>query len=404
MKEEIYSVTLHGEHVGALQRLGAFAKFVVDHDYWNRPGRSVLGQWFEDHRRAQPHATNSIPAWFSNLLPEGRLRDLIAQEQGVRASSEMDLLARIGRDLPGAVAVILENTVEMEKGFDEVPGTVSSVALTPIPTRASLAGMALKFSVRREGDRLAVPVHGEDGDWILKTPDPQYPGLPANEYATMRLAGQVRIDIPEIALWERSSIDELAPGAWPTEETQAYAVRRFDRTAQGRVHTEDFAQVLGQYGIGEGKYRSTVETTAAIAYRGHDHASIRELVRRTVFNLLAGNGDAHLKNWSLIYPDRRTASLSPAYDLVCTAPYLPSPDNPVLGLPFFGARTLGDVTREHFSRLQEVLRVGHEDVLDVVDETVALFHEAWTVGADMPDPVTTWIVTHLEPTSRRLSV
>ena len=91
--------------------------------------------------------------------------------------------------------------------------------------------------------------------------------------------------------------------------------------------------MLGRFGAGDGKYRSNVETVAGLAHRGRDIASLREAVRRTVFNLLVGNGDAHLKNWSLIYPDRRRARLSPAYDLVCTAVHLPDPGNPLLGLP-----------------------------------------------------------------------
>ena len=101
-----------------------------------------------------------------------------------------------------------------------------------------------------------------------------------------------------------------------------------------------------------------METVAAIAYRGQDRASLREMVRRTVFNLLVGNGDAHLKNWSLIYPDRKRARLSPAYDLVCTAVYLPAPGDLELGLPFFGVARLSEVSREHFARLKDLLRVG----------------------------------------------
>ena len=48
-----------------------------------------------------------------------------------------------------------------------------------------------------------------------------------------------------------------------------------------------------------------------------------EFLRRFVFNALIGNADMHLKNWSLIYPDRRAAMLAPAYDFVSTIAYLP---------------------------------------------------------------------------------
>lgn len=403
MNEAVYAVLLHGEHVGSLQHRGDFTRFVFDADYWNRPHRMVLGRWFEDHPRRQPRATNRVPAWFSNLLPEGRLRDLIAREQGVSTYREMELLARIGRDLPGAVSVVLDPAQRVEAGFDDAfvsPGQDPSPVVGP--RRASLAGMALKFSMSRQGDRLVVPAHDADGDWILKTPDQSYPGLPANELAVMSLARRVGIDVPEVDLWHRDDVDDLGPGAWPSQEPQAYAVRRFDRSPAGRIHIEDFAQVLGRHGAGDAKYRSNVETVLGLAYRGQDHDSLQETVRRTVFNLLVGNGDAHLKNWSLIYPDGRRARLSPAYDLVCTAAY---PElSELLGLPFFGAKRLDEVGREHFEQVERHLHVGREDVLDVVDDTLERFLDVWANGAAerMPPSVATWIDAHLGGTSGRL--
>ncbi len=262
--------------------------------------------------------------------------------------------------------------------------------------------MTMKLSMSRQGDRLVVPAHGQDGDWILKTPDREYPGLPTNEFAIMRLAKAIGIDVPEVELWPRDDIDDLGPGVWTSGEPLAYVVRRFDRSPGGRIHIEDFAQVLGRFGAGEGKYRSTVETVAAIAYRGRDRASLREMVRRSVFNLLVGNGDAHLKNWSLIYPDRRVARLSPAYDLVCTAAY---PNHADLGLPFFGVTRLSEISRGHFARLQAALKVEGDDVLDVVDETIERFSETWAAGAAerVPSQAATWIEEHLERIRRQLA-
>lgn len=105
MTDTSYAVLLHGEHVGTILRRDADTTFSFDRDYWHRPDRRPLGLWFENHPRRRPHANNSVPAWFSNLLPEGRLRELIAREQGVSVHREMDLLERIGGDLPGAVEV-----------------------------------------------------------------------------------------------------------------------------------------------------------------------------------------------------------------------------------------------------------------------------------------------------------
>lgn len=402
MMEAVYAVLLHGEHVGAIHRRDAFTKFVFDRDYWDRPNRAVLGRWFEDHPRKQPRATNWVPAWFSNLLPEGRLRELIAREQGVDTHREIDLLTRIGADLPGAVQVVPDPEAPVDEGFEAVTDGLVNVPGPSARLRFSLAGMGLKFSMRQEGDRLVLPARGEDGGWIVKTPDGNYPGLVANEAAVMRLAGEVGIEVPEVHVRRRDQVDELGEGAWPSDEDEAYVVRRFDRTAEGRVHIEDFAQVLGRFGLGEGKYRSTVEAVAAIAYRGRDHASLREMVRRTVFNLFVGNGDAHLKNWSLIYPDRKIARLSPAYDLVCTAIY---PHQADLGLPFFGTARLSEISRDHFARLQAALNVDDDDVLDVVDEMIERFRQAWAAGAaeGLPTPAATWIEEHRERTRQQLT-
>ena len=402
MIEAVYAVLLHGEHVGAIHRRDAFTKFVFDQDYWDRPDRGVLGRWFEDHPRKQPRATNWVPAWFSNLLPEGRLRELIAREQGVDTNREIDLLVRIGGDLPGAVQVVPDPGAHFGEGFEAAANGPVNVPRPSGRLRFSLAGVGLKFSMRQEGDRLVLPAHGKGGDWIVKTPDGSYPGLVTNEAAVMRLASDVGIEVPEVYVRHRDQVDELGEGAWPSDEDEAYVVRRFDRRAEGRVHIEDFAQVLGRSGIGEGKYRSTVETVAAIAYRGRDRASLREMVRRSVFNLLVGNGDAHLKNWSLIYPDRKIARLSPAYDLVCTAVY---PHQDDLGLPFFGTARISEISRGHFARLQAGLKVEGGDVLDVVDETIERFSETWAAGAAerLPASVATWIEEHLEQTRRQLT-
>jgi len=106
----------------------------------------------------------------------------------------------------------------------------------------------------------------------------------------------------------------------------------------------------------EAKYQGTFETVAAIAYRGHDLRSLREFTRRLAFSVLVGNGDAHLKNWSLIYPDKRVPTLAPAYDIVSTPFYRESGDgHEDLGLKFAGTRRFDHVGPESFARLERRL-------------------------------------------------
>jgi serine/threonine-protein kinase HipA len=93
-----------------------------------------------------------------------------------------------------------------------------------------------------------------------------------------------------------------------------------------------------------------------------------------VFNILIGNSDMHLKNWSLIYPDRRSAELAPAYDFVATIAYLPDDR---LALTFVDSKGFSSVTNAQFERFAAKARLPTKLVLDAVQETVERFAAAW---------------------------
>ena len=160
------------------------------------------------------------------------------------------------------------------------------------------------------------------GDWIIKSPSTQYKEVPANEYTAMMLASLVGVDIPEIKLVELGDLDRLPPINLPDEE-HAFAIKRFDREAGQRIHMEDFAQVLVKYA--HEKYNSaSYEQIARILWQfsGDGLADTQQFARRLLANILLANGDAHLKNWSLVYRDKVTPRLSPAYDIVTTSVYI----------------------------------------------------------------------------------
>jgi serine/threonine-protein kinase HipA len=90
--------------------------------------------------------------------------------------------------------------------------------------------------------------------------------------------------------------------------------------------------------------------------------------------VLIGNGDMHLKNWSLLYPDGRTPMLSPAYDFVATLPYI-SGDR--LALSFGGSKSLDGITLDQVRRLTDRARLPVKPVVDIVRETLERTVEAW---------------------------
>ena len=105
---------------------------------------------------------------------------------------------------------------------------------------------------------------------------------------------------------------------------------------------------------------------------GQDKTGTYDFFRRLVFSVLIGNGDMHLKNWSLLYPDRRTPILSPAYDFVAT---LPNIQNDTLALSFGGSRSLTEITTEQVRRFADTARLPASPlwpmVTEMTDRTVA---------------------------------
>jgi serine/threonine-protein kinase HipA len=380
--EKRYGVWLNLDRVGTLNQRGDYTWFTLSDSYLADPSRAVLGLVFEQDLRARHASALRLPPWFSNLLPEGQLRNWIADDRGVSVDREMELLAQVGHDLPGAVRVLVEDEPPEQNGW-EPAGAKSGLYDAESGDRASgwrfsLAGVGLKFSMLRQGDRLTLPAFGEGGDWIVKLPDPLYSDVPRNEYAMMSLAEAAGIEVPEHILVPRGKLDNLPSGVWKSREENAYAVRRFDRSSgRTRIHIEDFAQVRNVYPYGDGKYQGNLETIAAFAYRRRDLAALREFARRVAFNILISNGDAHLKNWSLIYRDPRIPTLSPAYDLVSTATYREVGDPENLGLKFGGTRRFEVIGLDTFARLQERLDAPKADLPGCVAEVIERVVSAW---------------------------
>ncbi len=77
--------------------------FEILESYWNLPDRPVLGQIFEEHGRAwRPNAHVALPHWFSHLLPEGHLRNAVAEASRI-TEEEPAMLRRFDHKTPAAV-------------------------------------------------------------------------------------------------------------------------------------------------------------------------------------------------------------------------------------------------------------------------------------------------------------
>jgi serine/threonine-protein kinase HipA len=375
------SVRLHGRQIGVITRLaGDRQLFAFEQDYIDDPQRATLSLSFKGRTgglvTTLHPVTRRVPPFFSNLLPEGNLREYLAGLAEVNPDREFFLLAVLGADLPGALVVtpfegeskqVGPHQQEEEDHHDDDHPRKGVL-------RFSLAGVQLKFSAVTEASGgLTIPAGGMGGSWIVKLPSHRFPAVPENEFAMLELARRVGIAVPENRLVPVADIKGLpeearAPGG------QALAVRRFDRLPGGAsVHMEDFAQVFGQFPDNKYKFHSYANIASVLWAEAGDDA-LWEFVRRLVFSVLIGNADMHLKNWSLLYPDRRTPRLSPGYDFVATLPYIP---NDTLALSFGGSRSLSEITPDQMRRFADTARIPASPLWRIAVETAERTVAAW---------------------------
>ncbi|WP_420934379.1 type II toxin-antitoxin system HipA family toxin [Alteromonas sp. A081] len=374
------NVLLYGEPIATITNVGNDRTlFAFMDSYIHDESRPVLGLGFKDAlggllTNFKPTQTKLTP-FFSNLLPEETLRHYLAERAGVNPAREFFLLWVLGQDLAGAI------TVEPADGEALPPNVhqdIDDETKIDVPMRFSLAGVQLKFSaVQQANGGLTIPATGQGGSWIVKLPSSRFDAVPENEYSMMELARMLGMDVPETQLLPINQIANIPDGIGKFGDAfksdQAFVIKRFDRAGDRAVHIEDFAQVFGVYPQDKYKKASMRNIAQVIGIEGQDK-DIAEFTRRLVFNTLIGNADMHLKNWSVIYKDKRTASIAPAYDFVSTIPYIPDDS---ASLKVSRSKKFSDFTLDELSHLAAKAMLPEKLVLDTAKQTVAGFHEIW---------------------------
>lgn len=374
------NVLLYGDPIATITNVGNDRTlFAFMDSYIYDESRPVLGLGFKDSlggllTNFKPTQTKLLP-FFSNLLPEETMRNYLAERAGVNPAREFFLLWVLGQDLAGAI------TLEPADGEALPPNVhqdLNDEMKIETPMRFSLAGVQLKFSaVQQANGGLTIPATGQGGSWIVKLPSSRFDAVPENEYSMMELARMLGMDVPETQLLPINQIANIPQGigkfGGSFKNAQAFVIKRFDRVDGQAVHIEDFAQVFGVYPEDKYKKASMRNIAQVIGIEGQDE-DIAEFTRRLVFNTLIGNADMHLKNWSVIYKDKRTASIAPAYDFVSTIPYIPDDS---ASLKVSRSKKFSDFTLDELSHLAAKAMLPEKLVLDTAKQTVAGFHEIW---------------------------
>ncbi len=382
---KVLRLSIHGELIGYLAGFshGRNVLSIAD-SFKNNPERPTFSlithPRFSNAEKlmSEPWARNQrLHPVLSNLLPEGSLRELIAQGLKVHVDNEFHILSYLGKDLPGAIEATPMEPEDVPHYLLNTHGNAKAVKFDTHAqeNKFSLAGVQMKFSMKETDGRYNLTKGGVLGDWIIKTPSTKHRFVPLNEYTAMSLAELAGVNIPEIKLVELDKLGDLPQINLP-DEKQAFAIKRFDRNDNQRIHMEDFAQILVKYP--HEKYNSaSYENIGAIIYNfsGDAMADIQQFARRLLVNILLANGDAHLKNWSFLYPDKVTPRLSPAYDIVTTNVYIENETKYALNLG--KTKEWYTVTTEHFQAWAEKSGIPWRVIKPHLVDTMTRARDSW---------------------------
>ena len=196
--------------------------------------------------------------------------------------------------------------------------------------RMSISGVQLKYSLKLVHNKLELCE--KNGQYIIK-PIPSADHLemmddaPENEHLTMQIASQIfNIKTAHNAL------------IYFKDGPPAYITKRFDVKGDGTKYIqEDFAQITnrtkethGESYKYEGSYLEIGELIKKFVPASM--IAIEHFFKLVLFNYVFSNGDAHLKNFSLVRNDFGEMELSPSYDLMSTIIHTPGERDTALDL------------------------------------------------------------------------
>ncbi|MBV5291515.1 MAG: type II toxin-antitoxin system HipA family toxin [Curvibacter lanceolatus] len=251
-------------------------------------------------------------------LPEGDLFMKIRELFPKQPMTPMHMLALVGRNgigrlgfsLPDRTGPARPRTLSKEELLKTAytPEVFNELVAAYLSTGAGIAGMQPKIMVP---DRPTVPIPS----LIVKAASPAYPGLAANEFLCLTAARHAGIDVPTFAL---------------SDDGQMLVLDRFDLVIHDDGHVErlgfeDIAALAGlrvRDILSDRKYQGSYQRVAELLRQLQLHSdNLHRFFEQVAFSVMVRNGDAHLKNFGLLYRTASDVWLAPMFDVVTTSIY-----------------------------------------------------------------------------------
>ena len=323
-------VYLLKHHVGTLKKSAGKLSFRYLPEYVNQSNVPPLSATLPCQQQDFDHTATE--PFFSGLLPDSPVRDKLARMLNISAGNTFALLEAIGGECAGAVS--LHKKGASPQAYNESTYRVlttkeavdvfSHLSARPLLAgqdgiRISGAGAQDKLMISFVKGHIAIPTGNTPSTHIIKPAIKEVAESVHNEFFCMTLAKEVGLPTAQADIYSLAG-------------TPYYLTKRYDRLTPEkggttRLHQEDFCQAMGippdQKYQKEGgpSLKDCFNLLDGFIHKGHmPGVSKLTLLRGVLFNHLIGNGDAHGKNFSLLYKDEG-AFLAPFYDLLCTVVY-----------------------------------------------------------------------------------
>ena len=381
--------------VGALERSDAGLTFRYLPEYLSGVSPAVVSSTLPLSDAV--YEERDVMAFFSNLLPDESVRQRIAEILKLTPEDTFGLLKMIGGDCAGAIAFWEpgrrphrpDRPVYRELSETEADAILRNLGSRPLGIAddfrgISGAGAQDKLIACLKDGHIALPLRGTPSTHIFKPGIERFPESVYNEHFCMQLSRRCGFDTADCEILRLAGADYYVTRRYDRETTEDGVVRR--------LHQEDFCQLLRCRP--EIKYQdqggpSIVECATLLRQMRFPGADILSFVDRVVFNFIIGNGDAHGKNFSVLYHGN-VPRLAPQYDLICTAVYPKIARKMAMKLD--GKFEFRWVTVGKIVRTFERAGIGEKVVRDSIARQVAAIRKALPglldeVDAQWPSPV-----------------
>lgn len=270
---------------------------------------------------------------FDQSLPEGELREVISRmfAKALPVFDDFALLEIVGRSQIGRLrfapsleilgAVPTQNLRDLlnQRGTEKIFNDL----LARYAQYSGVAGVQPKLLLRDDGSLVQSPtspfnpserITAAGTTHIVKTFDPvRYPGLGMNEYMCLKAAAASGL--------------RVAPTELSTDG-RVLVVERFDINPDGTYQAfEDCCALAGRVSKEkyEGSYEQVGKTLESVirSPRGIE-AELSDFFRSLCVSVMLRNGDAHRKNFGVLYNDATgDVVLAPTYDVLTSTVYIP---------------------------------------------------------------------------------